>query len=93
MQRFIVLNPEDGYIQGDIMCASPAGAVASVERNLTSGTDNATWQVFRAPAGFPAPGEAYSGLDADLVATLSSLAPLHVAANARRAEAGLALAS
>ncbi len=91
MQRFIVVNPEFACIQGDIMCASAPGAVAAVERNLTSDTDNATWQVFRAPAGFPAPGEAYSGLDADLLASLA--APIHTAANARRAQAGLALAS
>lgn len=93
MNRFIVVNPVHGFIQGDIMCASPAGAVETLERNLTAGTNNPTWDVYRAPVGFPAPGETYSGLDVALVSALCACAPVQSVANRRRAAETMSLAS
>ncbi len=82
MNRFIVVNPEIGAIQGDIVCASAAAAVARLETRLTLDTDNASWDVYVAPAAFPA---AYDGLDAGLLATLSAARPVLSAPNQRRA--------
>jgi len=92
MQRFIIVNPEAGAIQGDIMCGSAAAAVGRLEAALTAGTDNETWSVYHAPAGFPAPGQGYSALDAGLLALVASRPSLMTAPNGRRAAASLALA-
>lgn len=85
MNRFIVVNPEIAAIQGDIMCASAAAAVSRLEAHLTLDTDNASWDVYVAPAAFPASGASYDGLDAGLVAMLAAARPVLSAPNQRRA--------
>lgn len=85
MSRFIVVNPELRCIQGDIACDSAARAVSKMEGLLSIATDNPTWDVYRAPAGFPAADAAYDGTDAALVALLASAGRPASFGNGRRA--------
>jgi hypothetical protein len=89
MSRFIVVNPELNCIQGDIACDSAAGAVRRMEGMLSLETLNATWDVYRAPAGFPPAESPYDGLDAALVSMLASTGRPASVGNARRAPVAL----
>ena len=90
MDRFIVVNPELGCIQGDIACDSAARAVVRMEGLMTLETENEAWDVYRAPAGFPAADAPYDGRDAALLQMLSSGArPARVANGRRPAPAAL----
>lgn len=93
MNRYIVINPEAQWIQGDVVAASAQDAVAKTERWLTDGTDNAQWEVFPAPAGFPAQTDDYSGGDLALIAMVRSASAPKILSNSRYEAPAFAMAS
>lgn len=74
--RYIVVNPDGPFIQGDLYARDAAGAAAALESKLSEPTTNDVWLVFEAPAGFPAASTRYSSQDPKALAVLAE--SLHV---------------
>ena len=68
--RYIIVNPDGPWIQGDLPAISPEAAVASLEAKLSAATANDVWLVFEAPEGFPSSLKGYSSTDAGALALL-----------------------
>jgi hypothetical protein len=69
--RYIVVNPDGPWIQGDLHALSAEQAAASLETKLSTPTANDSWLVFEAPAGFPSAASGYSSCDPQALAILS----------------------
>lgn len=68
--RYLVVNPNGPWIQGDLHARDHESAAASLEQKLTEPTSNDVWLVFQAPQGFPSAVSGYSGVDPQILALL-----------------------
>lgn len=57
--RYIVVNPDGPWVQGDLHAADPVAAACATEERLSSPPENDLWWVFEAPADFPPGREPY----------------------------------
>ncbi len=89
-RRYIVVNPDLAWIQGDLVAIGPREAVARMEGFLAGPTTNVEWRVHVAPDGFPAQHAPYAGNDPAVHAMLDPVRHL-VVPNGNRA-APLAIA-
>lgn len=69
--RYIIVNPDGPWIQGDLHARSAEEAAASLEAKLSEPTGNDAWLVFEAPAGFPLATSGYSSVDPVALSLLS----------------------
>ncbi|MGY3582211.1 hypothetical protein ACVIGB_000864 [Bradyrhizobium sp. USDA 4341] len=70
--RFLVVNPNGPWIQGDIHAHDHAAAAASLEQKLSEPTSNDVWLVFEAPQDFPSAMSGYRGTDPAILARLET---------------------
>lgn len=70
-RRYIVVNVDLDWIQGDLVAVGAREAVAKLEGFLAAPTTNAEWRVHEAPAGFPGQDVPYAGNDPALHAILA----------------------
>lgn len=69
--RYIVVNPDGPWIQGDLHAQSAEAAASALESKLSMPTNNDVWLVFEAPAGYPAAASRYTSQDPHALALLS----------------------
>lgn len=68
--RYLIVNPNGPWIQGDLHAKDQESAAASLESKLSEATSNDVWLVFEAPQGFPSAISGYSGVDPSILALL-----------------------
>jgi hypothetical protein len=76
--RFLIVNPDGPWIQGDIHALDYLAAAASLEKKLTEPTSNDVWLVFEAPRDFPAAMSGYRGTDPAILARLEDALHMEV---------------
>lgn len=76
--RYIIVNPDGPWIQGDLHARSAEEASARLEAKLSMPTTNDVWLIFEVPAGFPAASSGYSSQDPVALSLLSESYHLEV---------------
>ena len=70
--RWIVVNPDESRIQGDMLAETAREAANRLDGCLEFSVNNESWAVYRCPASFPSDVMSYNGSSVELVTMLKN---------------------